>query len=251
MPVAVRGVSNAEVFRAGVRALASNSRAWSTFLKYEPTLTRLLLEYDPAGVKRAVETNRLGLPELKACLPGQTSTADARAILKWAEYLPGNSEYYPALVDLRHSFVEAGVADHELTPLVAGFLGKVTPRRRQRVPPPTGMASWKLPGMGPVLGSEFLRNLRWSGFKPDRHIKRLFLRWFPDVVETCLPRTYELAGLIGTAAADLREFLLFSLVGASVTPEGHTFTEVDNLVWALGAYVEKKGKESDARYRRG
>ena len=33
-----------------------------------------------------------------------------------------------------------------------------------------------------------------------------------------------------------------------VTPKGYTFTQVDGLIWALGAYVEKKGKESNTRY---
>jgi hypothetical protein len=34
-----------------------------------------------------------------------------------------------------------------------------------------------------------------------------------------------------------------------VTPPGRTLSEVDNLVWALGAYVEKKGRENELVYR--
>ena len=42
-----RTVTNREVFRAAVRAIASNSRSWSTFLQYEPTLAELLGDYNP------------------------------------------------------------------------------------------------------------------------------------------------------------------------------------------------------------
>ena len=96
---------------------------------------------------------------------------------------------------------------------------------------------------------ETLRNLRWSGFKPDRHIKRLFRLWFPDVIEACTTHAQDLAKMIYSSSKDCREFLTFSLAGMAVTPQGHSFTEVDNLIWALGAYVEKKGKESTTCYR--
>ena len=59
----------------------------------------------------------------------------------------------------------------------------------------------------------------------------------------------ELAHSLGSRSKIVVEFLTFSLVGQAVTPTDHTFTEVDNLVWALGAYVEKKGKESSTVYR--
>ena len=88
-----------------------------------------------------------------------------------------------------------------------------------------------------------------SGFKPDRHIKRLFSLWFPDVIEASTTRAQELAKMIHSSSKGIREFFTFSIVGMAVTPTGHSFSEVDNLVWALGAYVEKKGKESTTRYR--
>ncbi|MFB3089026.1 MAG: hypothetical protein ACE10E_12065, partial [Acidiferrobacterales bacterium] len=66
----------------------------------------------------------------------------------------------------------------------------------------------------------------------QRHIKRLFRLWFPDVIEACTARAQELAKLIPSSSKDCREFLKFSLAGMAVTPQGHSFTEVDNLVWA-------------------
>lgn len=40
-------LNNADVFRAAVKALASNGRAWATFLKFERRLADLLGGYDP------------------------------------------------------------------------------------------------------------------------------------------------------------------------------------------------------------
>ena len=40
----------------------------------------------------------------------------------------------------------------------------------------------------------------------------------------------------------------FALVGIAVTPEDCNLTIADSLVWALGSYVEKKGKESEVVY---
>jgi len=141
-------------------------------------------------------------------------------------------------------------------PCVAAFIGAPPSDRRLAVclpglERPAGLASWKAPGMGPTLASEFLRNLGWNGFKPDRHIQRLFSLWFPDVVEGCRERAVELAALLGTRAKDVVAFFTFSLVGHAVTPPGRTLSEVDNLVWALGAYVEKTGRESKLGYRVG
>ncbi len=247
-----RTVTNREVFRAAVRALASNSRSWSTFLQHEETLAELLGDYDAGATHDAITDGRLNLTDVKGCLPGQTATGDAVAILRWVDLLHEVPSYYAGVEKLREAFASAGVEHHELLPIVAAFLGSPSHRvRLDSLASPAGLASWKLPGMGAVLASEFLRNLRWNGFKPDRHIKRLFGRWFPDVVTGCEPRARQLAAMIGSKGKESVEFLTFSLVGVSVTPAGHTFTEVDNLVWALGAYVERKGRESGTCYRLG
>jgi hypothetical protein len=37
----------------------------------------------------------------------------------------------------------------------------------------------------------------------------------------------------------------------AVTPAGHSYSETDGLVWALGSYVERKGRETDRVYRLG
>ena len=233
------------VYRAAVRALGSNSRTWAMFLRNEPALREVLADYDPSAVAQHPPARN----ELKQLLPGQTATGDARAILAWASMLAEAPGYYTHLLALREAcgqhFEEA-----EVLPVVASILGRGLRRPRVCLPsPPPGLTSWKTPGMGPVLCSEFLRNLGWTGFKPDRHIKRLLGQWFPDVIEASRPRARELARLLGSGARELADFLTFSLVGTTVAPPDCLFTEVDNLVWLLGAYVEKKGKESDCSYR--
>jgi len=99
-----------------------------------------------------------------------------------------------------------------------------------------------------VLASEFLRNLRWEGFKPDRHIQRLFDRWCPQGAAQVKPEVERLQRLIGRKTKDLGSYLTYSLVGISLSPADATLSKVDNLVWLLGAYVEKKGMESDLTY---
>jgi hypothetical protein len=251
--------SNADVFRAAVKALSSNSRAWATFLKAECKLSDLLREYDSARAHNAFESDDLSINDIKACLPGQSSSADANAIRRWARRLTEVEDYYAYIRGLgsyfRHQAKErfgTSLPNSELLLCVAGYLGdppvahpEISQLDAAYLPDPTYR---KLPGMRYVLVSEFLRNLRWEGFKPDRHIQRLFDRWYPQGVAQVKPDVDRLQRLIGRKTKDLRTYLTYSLIGISLSPLGATLSEVDNLVWLLGAYVEKKGKESDRSY---
>lgn len=109
------------------------------------------------------------------------------------------------------------------------------------VGPPTLRRALSCEPDGRTLASEFLRNLGWRGFKPDRHIQRLFSLWFPEVVKSCHERAVELAGLVGTRAKDVVAFFTFSLVGHAVTPPGRTFSEADNLVGRWGPTWRRRG----------
>jgi hypothetical protein len=237
-----------EVFRAAVRALGSNSRNWWRFVRGEPKLRALLKGYDPGAAARAVGSGALATNEIARYLPGQTGSADARAVVKWAQLLADAPNFHAALLRLRDRLGHTKAKPSELPLLAAAILGfgASGPRGAE---PPRGLATWKAPGMGPILASEFLRNLHWSAFKPDRHIQRLLGRWFPDLLPRCHLRAQVLSQILGTNRADLTRFLEYSLLGIAVTPRTSSFTEVDNLVWALGAYVEKKGRESARCYR--
>lgn len=238
-----RPLSSRDVYRAAVRALGSNSRHWSAFLSKEARLSEHLCDFEPNAVQEALKRRRLTVRDIAACLPGPSSDRDAKAIKKWADLLNLVPNLPTAISELRAA-LDRSLPRSEVPIAAAAVFGFGL--THAPVPhPPQGMPTWKLPGMGAVLASEFLRNLHWDAFKPDRHIKRLFARWFPAVVSSCEQRTNYLSGLLGLHAKELLEFLRYSLVGVAVTPPGTTFIEVDNLVWALGAYVEKKNKESD------
>jgi hypothetical protein len=241
--------SNRVVFRAAARALASNSRSWATFIRFEPRLADLTSDYDPQPTAAGWRTGRLKIHEVAACLPGQTGSSDARAMMLWADMLDSTPNYWAELRRLEELLIAEDMGPAATVPSMAVVLGTPNSRMLRTFPPPGTLPTWKLPGMGPVLASEFLRNLRWAGFKPDRHIIRLFRKWFPDVIEKEAAHARAIGERLGTRRNDVLEFLTFSLVGAAVTPPDRSFTEVDNLVWALGAYAERKGTESSTQYR--
>ena len=236
------------VFRAAALALASNMRQWSRVLNCLGKFESLLDQYDPVAFSRAVDADCARIRDVEDCLGGQTARSDAAAIVKWAAMLEKNPSYFNALNKLK-SDMEARVHDGEGVPVLAAFLGSPPTKRMRKRWPLSGMESWKAPGMGMPLASEFLRNLHWEGFKPDRHIKRLIGRWFPEVVESKFGRASYLAReILHCGSKDVIIGLNFSLAGMAVTPNDCSFTRADNLVWALGAYVEKKDKESGEVY---
>lgn len=208
----------------------------------------MLENYDPVAFSAAVRFDGDRFERLKVCLGGQTGRADANAIVKWADKLAKNPEYVKALTSLKNEV--AGLVEcDEIVPVLAAFIGSPRKAAEKNWPPPRGWESWKTPGMRMALASEMLRNLHWAGFKPDRHINRLLGRWFPDVVAEKSARARDLArDVLRCRSQDVINDIKFALVGTAVTPEDCDFTMADNLVWALGSYVEKKGKESDVVY---
>lgn len=239
---------NRTVFRAAALALASNMRQWSRFLSRRREFESLLEQYDPITFSRALEVDGARLGDIANCLGGQTGSGDAKAMAKWARMLARVSDYFNALNELKRD-MHASVDDGEVVPVLAALLGSPRKKLEKKRPPPFGVESWKAPGMGMVLASEFLRNLHWAAFKPDRHINRLLGRWFPEVVRRESERADTIAReILYCGSKDVITSLTYSLAGMTVTPKGCNFTKADNLVWALGAYVEKKNKESDEVY---
>ena len=243
-------LENRCVFRAAVLAIGSNRREWATFLKHEPQLRDRLFDYDPASVRKKLQSGQSMEREIGECLPRDAEGKDCKAILRWAELLGDSPPYYDSLVELRRKVAALPqVQDNETVPLVAGVLGMGSKRLNERWPPPSGLETWKVPGMGFTLACEFLRNLHWGTFKPDRHIQRLLGRWFPEGTAGLEERASQLAReVFGSRSKQLIKPLQFSLLGMQVSPPDRHLNEVDNLVWLLGAKVEKKGKESQTNY---
>lgn len=250
-------LENCRVFRAAVLAIASNSRKWADFLKHKRRLRDILLGYDPASVREKLHSGQwierdAMERDIKACLPGPPyrKEKDCKAILRWAELLGDGPPYYDGLIKLRRRIAALPqVQDNEAVPLVAGVLGIGSRRINERWPPPGNVETWKGPGMGLTLACEFLRNLHWETFKPDRHIQRLLGLWFPEGAAGLEERANQLAReVLGSRSKALVEPLQFSLLGLQVSPADWQINAVDNLVWLLGAHVEKRGRESQTNY---
>jgi hypothetical protein len=249
------------VFRAAVRSLGSNSRNWLHFARREPELAALLHDYDPVAAQNDVRTGDLTADGLGEFFPGITRRRDAAAVLRWAERLSERNfgsearAVAMALDHLHEAEHGASLPADRAMPTIALLLADPRKSWDGWDLLPAELLSLttqdlKLPGMGPTLGTEFFRNLRWSGFKPDRHVMRLLDRWAPEVVEAQEPAARRLAGLAGRRDRTAIEFLQYSLAGQAVTPRETALSVADNMIWALGAYVEKKGRESGTGYVR-
>jgi hypothetical protein len=227
-----------EVFEAAVRALGSNMRPWVAFHRAEPTIREALANYHSAVVSVTDQPHE----RLKKALGGQTAGRDARAMLDWASLLTQHPDYGALLQRLRRHFREraavAGMAlrESDLTALVAAALGSPSPELMQMFRD----ARLKAPGMGPTLASEFLRNLGWSGFKPDRHIKRLLEYWFGLDHPAIKAHAEAMARLIGSTHRDLVCFFFFSALGATKSPPSLPLNQVDQLVWLFGSVAQRK-----------
>lgn len=229
--------ANADVFKAAVWALGSNSRSWATFLKNRDKLIDALGGLDP------VRASACDMATLTALLPGQTSTGDAKAVLAWANLLADFEEreerYYDGVIALAHTIkrraASQGVSlpDERLMLCVVAHLIDEPPKRWD------GPTVGKLRGMRFALGSEFFRNLGWNGFKPDRHVIRLLNGWVGPLVEAQTVTARQLARLAGRDTKEVREMMRYSLAGIAISPSTN-FSRADNLIWLLGAYVETK-----------
>lgn len=255
----VKTNSGADVFRAAVRSLGSNSRTWTSFCRREPELRLRLKNYDPHEVMTEVRCGRLPIDSIREFFPGTTGTADARAVLAWAERLC-KRDFDSEIRNVAGAIMQRYETDHcrplsrtQLMPVLVAFMAN-PPNQWPGASLLSGDIArlsprdFKLPGMGPALGSEFMRNLGWSGFKPDRHVMRLLNHWVPSVIEEAKPVAQALVKYIGRSDRLTVEFLSYSLAGQAVTPDSIPYSRADNLLWALGAYVEKKGRESTRQY---
>ena len=167
----LEGMTASSVFEAAVRALGSNSRSWSSFITREPELALLLEEYDPHRVAQAVRAGDLSAEVLRSYFTGVTGRADATAVLRWATRLEATDfqSQVRAVVDGMRAAHESDAGEPlqhgSLMPLVVAFLSAPSARAPvTRFLEVGDVQTWKLQGMGAVLGSEFFRNLGWSGF---------------------------------------------------------------------------------------
>jgi hypothetical protein len=241
-------LTNREVFQAAVRALGSNSRNWCDFLKQEKSICGLLEGYDPQATVQSFKRDAELVNRIASHLTGQTSGRDAENMVMWANILAKRSEFYTDIVRTAQKFRDTYRTSYRETlddcDLALCLVGHYADK--------SCSGPFKFPGMSYALASEFSKNLGWSCFKPDRHIQRLFNRWFARTSATLIEHTKleRLESLIraGRKSSELRSFLHFSMLGRATSPASSTLSQVDNLVWLLGKYVERKGRETSTVY---
>ncbi|MEO6957305.1 MAG: hypothetical protein ABI137_11240 [Antricoccus sp.] len=105
--------------------------------------------------------------------------------------------------------------------------------------------------MGFTLACEFLRNLGWNGFKQDVHIKMLLgsERWLGTAQNNCFTsEATDLGDVIGSRSKEVIFNIRYRIAGLSITPDGMSASRIDNLVWLIGANIEKKNHESSTDY---
>lgn len=262
LPIAApleQSASPQRVFECAVNALGSNSRNWQTYTRGRPQLRELLSGYDPRMVCRALDDGKLTEAALWPLFPGTTGKVDVSAVIRWAERLQAGDfmdELRSVAFGLRRqheSLFGESMDEAHLMPALAVTLAHPSKRwlagLREAVPElPTRPSTLKTAGMGPTLASEFLRNLGFSGFKPDRHVIRLLGDWAPEVVLSSEGAARKLAATTGRQDRGTVGFLRYSLAGQWLTPQGTEFSVADNLVWTLGHYVETKRKRTARIY---
>lgn len=246
-------LSNAEVFRAAVMSLGSSMRDWAVFKRRADAanLDEVLHHYDPAAVADDVDR-----AALESIFYGLTARTDIDAIIKWAHRLAADDDYYATICDVGNAFNDLNGAPLDpahLMPCVVSYFVNPTVRwpgneylTRAAVVP---VAERKVPGMSHALGSEFLRNLGWPGFKPDVHIVGLLNTWVEHDELSALAATAgfeRLLMLIKQRNQPVQNYLRYTLAGVALTPEHMTYTETDNLLWMFGHYVGSKQAKKTA-----
>lgn len=248
-----QNLSNADVFRGAVRAIGSNMRNWVHFLQCEERLAQLLDNYNPHTSLTRMRDGDLTVDAIRDCLPGFTRSTDAQAIWEWTHLLGREQNYYDVIKIIGKTICQNcnwDPTNPRLLLCIVAYLNYMPHRGLWEQIDRQGIET---PGMGYPLASEFMRNLHWSGFKPDTHIMRLFDRWFPDgrgqtVRDQVKDEVDSLCGLFGRRNKELKSKLTYSLIGIFATPPGESFWYVDSHVWLLGHYVEKKGQETETNY---
>lgn len=240
--------TNQEIFRAATLAISSNSRSWARVSMHRHELCRELSNYVPERVVADIDRCKMIVAKI---LGGITAKADAKSIANWAIVLSTNPDYYSWLMERRELLVNSlnrkihpELSYPETTAVVAASLGN----KRIIGATPESQPQLATPGMGPTLASEFLRNLGWTGFKPDRHIIRLMRGWFPKNVEV-QERTNAICDGLRLHNNKTREFIYHSLLGARMTPQQESINTTDQLVWLYGAVTGTKHIAAHASYQ--
>jgi hypothetical protein len=106
--------------------------------------------------------------------------------------------------------------------------------------------SWENNGaMDKALGEPETRQ-EWLQTRPSHPAS--LRQWYPQGGAQVKPEVERLQRFIGRKTKDLGSYFTCALVGILLSPPDATLSKVDNLVWLIGAYVEKEEMESALTY---
>lgn len=233
--------SNSDVFKAATLAIASSTTNWSTIQKKKISIELVLCQYDLDAVKKVPDEEIHD--ELIHLLPGQNQKNNAAAIIEWSRLLTADGNFYKDVIcTTYHEITQrpawSAIEKSKNYPMavlcLAGIFGNPVNRWKKLKKP-------KFPGMQVPIACEFLRNLGWSGFKPDRHVIRAIALWenslkekHEDNVEKAF---WHIVDIIDTRSKTIVCPIKSAIYAIYATPKGIDYSEADNLLWAFVSNV--------------
>lgn len=215
--------SNEEVFEALVLAILSNQTDWRPIQRVRPELSERFDGFDIQAYAEKKDDELDGLvawfKERKA--GSQTRPNDLKRLRETAKKL---RQFTSSGLDaFFQSCIEASGGKAESAVFALG-----------------GVPRWKLPGFGPALSAEALRNLGYDIAKPDRHVLRAVGQW--DFVEfRCWP---DRSGTNAPQPSKDELLLAMGAVSDFAKAINKTTTFTDSVIWTAcakgGAWLTNK-----------
>lgn len=248
-----------KVFKAAVYAIGSGAADWVRFINVvEPKLEFLLDRYDPETVSK--KNKEVLKRELILALGSREAKEKSKAILKWADILTAQPDFYQNTIVKTYEEVDCqlrieGPIKYPIYLLCLAKIFADPLKKWKKFGKENNCGEMKFIGMGVPIACEFLRNLKWDGYKPDTHITWAIERWkehlkhLEDKV-TCT--TWDMLDVIRGASHNGTSKLpkhmasiQTALYATYATPYKKccdSYSEADNLLWAYVSYLKKKNK---------
>jgi 3-methyladenine DNA glycosylase Tag len=233
-----RDFSQSEIFELAIDAISSSGVKFSSVLRKKPQIRDALHGYDYEAV--AANPDEV-FASLNGLITGQAEKPKKKAIVTWASILANNRNIGNFIATLakhfhtKHDRHGNDLVDMHVFLCLAATLSKkpyiIVPDSVSEV---FGISQDELafPQMGLTICCEFLRNLGWSGFKPDRLIKKVFDDYYPSYREKFRPEADRILSLSGYGSdAETRRLIQCCLFGETLVPAGMPSSVADNIIW--------------------
>jgi hypothetical protein len=251
--------SHQAVFQSAVFAIASGGFSWSEFLRdVEPRLRSVLSSpteteaatrcYDPEHVAKKADDEEF-ISTLANLLRGTGPGQKAEAVIKWADLLSKNPDFYRDVITATFDKVEVQLPNNlgvQFYPVVvlcmSGIFSNPIGSWSQTVP--------KFPGMRVPIACEFLRNLGWDAYKPDTHVMWAIEQWLPHLSEFEPAVAVFRDKIIDIIESRDNEILkpieagLYAVLSTPIGPYCSTYSEADNLLWAFTRYARLESSKN-------